>query len=65
MKVQIDPALFDQIEAYLQARAAQQDGEAARLLMALEDAEIERTAAFCQALEGANEANYSPSDLGL
>ncbi len=44
MDVKIDMQLFDEIEAYLQARAADEDGEAARLLMRLEDLEIERTA---------------------
>jgi hypothetical protein len=42
--VEITVELFDQIERYLEQRAMQQDGEAARLLQALEAAEIERTA---------------------
>lgn len=44
MILSIDADLLDQIERYLEQRAAQQDGEAARLLQALEAAEIERTA---------------------
>lgn len=43
MKVEIAMELWDQIERYLEQRAAQQDGEAAQLLMALEAAEIGRT----------------------
>lgn len=43
MKVEIAVELWDQIERYLEQRAAQQDGEAAQLLMALEAAEIGRT----------------------
>lgn len=46
--VEIPVELFDQIERYLEQRAMQQDGEAARLLQALEAAEIERTAAMYQ-----------------
>jgi hypothetical protein len=42
--VEIPVGLFDEIEAYLQAQAANADGEASRLLMALEDLEIDRTA---------------------
>lgn len=41
--VEIPVALFDDIEAYLQSQAAKTDGEASRLLMALEDLEIDRT----------------------
>lgn len=44
MNLQIDSELLDQIERYLEQRAAQQDSEATRLLQALEAAEIERTA---------------------
>jgi hypothetical protein len=44
IKLEIDIELFDQIERYLEQRAMQQDGEAARLLQALEAAEIERIA---------------------
>lgn len=36
MEVKIDVQLFDEIEAYLQARAGAKDSEAARLLMCLE-----------------------------
>jgi aromatic ring hydroxylase len=43
MMVEIQPELFEQIERYLEQRAMQQDGEAVRLLQALESAEIERT----------------------
>jgi hypothetical protein len=46
--VEIPVELFDQMERYLEQRAMQQDGEAARLLQALEAAEIERTAAMYQ-----------------
>lgn len=42
--IEISVDLFDQIERYLEQRAMQQDGEAARLLQALEAEEIERTA---------------------
>lgn len=42
MKVEIDSALFDRIERYLEAQLP--DGEAAAILQALEDAEILRTA---------------------
>ena len=44
MRVEIEVELFDQIERYLEHRAAQQDSEAVRLLQALEAAEIEQTA---------------------
>lgn len=44
MKVEVAVDLFDQIERYLEQRAMQQDGEAARLLQALEAAEIARSA---------------------
>lgn len=44
MKVELAVDLFDQIERYLEQRAMQQDGEAVRLLQALEAAEIERSA---------------------
>lgn len=44
MKVEVAVDLFDQIERYLEQRAMQQDGEAARLLQALEVAEIARSA---------------------
>ncbi len=40
--VVIPVALFDEIEAYLESQAAKADGEASRLLMALEDLEIDR-----------------------
>lgn len=42
MSVEIDGALFDQIERYLEAQLP--DGEAAAILQALEDAELARTA---------------------
>lgn len=43
-QVSIPTGLFDQIERYLEYRASNADGEASRLLMALEDLEIDRTA---------------------
>ncbi len=46
--VEVTVELFDQIERYLQQQAMQQDGEAARLLQALEATEIERTVATYQ-----------------
>jgi hypothetical protein len=42
--VTIPTGLFDQVERYLEYRASQADGEASRLLMELEDVEIDRTA---------------------
>lgn len=42
LQVKIPAGLFDQIERYLERQASQADGEASRLLMALEDLEIER-----------------------
>jgi hypothetical protein len=42
--VEIPVALFDEIETYLESQATKVDGEASRLLMALEDLEIDRTA---------------------
>ena len=42
--VEIPVALFDEIETYLQSQAAKASGEASRLLMVLEDLEIDRTA---------------------
>lgn len=44
LQVTIDAGLFDQIERYLERQAANADGEASRLLMELEDLEIDRTA---------------------
>jgi hypothetical protein len=46
MKVEIDSALFDRIERFLESQLP--DGEAAAILQALEDAEIERTAKALQ-----------------
>jgi len=44
LQVIIPAGLFDQIERYLERQAAEADAEASRLLMALEDLEIERVA---------------------
>lgn len=59
MNVEIAVELFDQIERYLEQRAAQQDGEAVRLLQALEAAEISRTAqAYGVEIEGVAPLSY-------